>query len=186
MRIRAMLYSVKRIAMSGQAKSSASPVVSSRISTCPALRAACIHEFAHLGIARCFGAAGFVSIASARSRDAQHAGWHACFQLHGTLSEDEWRIVALAGVIAERIDAGDPCMLDEVVAHVGTPGVLSHTDAALSRGYDASHVASCLSLLRAGWRDIEADAQARANSVAANVEWLARSSSGLPSYAVDD
>jgi hypothetical protein len=98
-----------------------------------ALRRACLHEYAHLIVARHFGAAGFVTIAG----DATSCRYGGRFQMYGELADDEWRVVALAGVVAERLDEEptlEACTL--AAALRADADLLSGTDARLAAGFD--------------------------------------------------
>ena len=126
------------------------------------LHRTCLHEAAHLAVARQFGATGFVRIL--RVGDAQEPAWLGRFQLHGELADDEWRIVALAGAVAELValdGARDAAALRERLERDAT--LLTGPDEALAKGYDLEDVARCLALVTRVWRDIEAEASARAN-----------------------
>jgi hypothetical protein len=123
------------------------------------LRRACLHEFAHLAVARRFGACGFVRILRSGDRQARYAG---CFQMHGELADDEWRIVALAGTLAELVDDEPTIDATEARARLESGRVaLSPLDASLARGYGMRDVARCLAILRAVWALIVADADER-------------------------
>lgn len=132
------------------------------------LRAACVHEYAHLVVARGFGACGFVTVARIAGRGADAGSWCGRFQLFGELSDEEWRIVALAGAIAERIDARAACDTPSLVESLQRAGTLSCSDARLAHGYGARDVERCLRLVKMGWREIETQAAERAAGVAAN------------------
>ena len=132
------------------------------------LRAACLHEFAHLVVARCLGAWGFVTVTRIVRDDSGAGGWHGAFQLFGELTDEEWRSVALAGTIAERIDARADCDAGSLFESLRRPGVLSYSDAHLADGFDASDVQRCLHLVSMSWREIEMQAAERAASVEAN------------------
>lgn len=123
------------------------------------LRRACIHEFAHLAVARHFGACGFVTIVPVAGNAGCYAGR---FQMHGELSEQQWRIVALAGTIAELIDTSPPIDPLAIFAHLRGGGLpLSTLDAQLAAEYDASDVAQCVDILRGAWTTVVADAAER-------------------------
>ena len=122
----------------------------------------CLHEAAHLAVARQFGATGFVRIL--RGGDAQEPMWVGRFQLHGELAHDEGRISALAGAIAELValdGARDAAALRERLERDAT--LLTGADEALAKGYDLEDIASCLELVTRVWRDIEAEASEHAN-----------------------
>ena len=126
------------------------------------LHRTCLHEAAHLAVARQFGATGFVRIL--RVGDAhQVPAWLGRFQLHGELADDEWRIVALAGAIAELValdGARDAAALSERLERDAT--LLTGADEALAKGYNLEDVARCLALVTRVWREIEAEASERA------------------------
>ena len=92
------------------------------------LRRLGIHEFAHSIVARKLGAAGFVRFFADAS---------AQFQLYGDLADDEWRIVALAGTIAECVDDDRELSPVQMSERLRTQAVtLSDTDACLAAGLD--------------------------------------------------
>jgi len=127
------------------------------------LRRTCIHEYAHWAVARHFGAAGFVTIVACRG-EPRYAGR---FQMHGELADNAWRIVALAGAVAEYL-AEDPAMAAaQVVAGLqGIPSRLSGVDAELAAGYAIADVEQCLVIVRAAWPEIDAAARERAADLA--------------------
>lgn len=96
------------------------------------------------------------------------AGWHSAFQLCGELTDAEWRIVALAGSIAERIDAGEACDTQSLLDALECAGVLSASDASLARGYSAVDVERCVELVTRSWRMIETEAAERATEIEEN------------------
>lgn len=147
---------------------SASPTPPEDAEPTRALRAACVHEFAHLVVARAFGARGFVTVARVASPDSGAPTWCGRFQLFGELDDDEWRIVALAGAIAEHIDGHGTPDARLLAESFKRPGALSDSDARLASGYDASDVERCLRLVRESWQEIEAHAAERAASIAAD------------------
>jgi hypothetical protein len=123
------------------------------------LRRACLHEHAHLAVARALGASGFVTIACT-GRGADGAlRYGGRFQMFGELVEGDWRIVALAGAIAECLD-GDPSINARAVARRLRldADALSGRDAELAAGYRQDDVARCLEIVRAAWREIESAA----------------------------
>jgi hypothetical protein len=120
----------------------------------------CLHEHAHLVAARALGACGFVRIVRVARADGD--GWAGAFQLHGTLDDRGWRVVALAGTLAEWLDEAPGLGVDEAHARLGADGALSRDDALLAGGYDAADVAACLAVLRAHWRAIVDEAEDRA------------------------
>ena len=134
----------------------------------PELRAACVHEYAHLVVAQALGARGFVTVARVACPEPGASVWHGRFQLFGELTEEEWRIVALAGTIAERIDAGVPCDTPSLLDALRRPGTLSDSDTRLACGYDAADVARCLRLVTLCWREIQAEAAERAACIEAD------------------
>jgi hypothetical protein len=122
----------------------------------------CLHEFAHLAAARHFGATGFVRLT--RTDPASETPWIGLFQLHGDLGEDEWRVVALAGAVAE-VFARDPTLdakrtFDRLAQD---PTLLTGVDLQLARGYGIDDVARCLAIVAGAWREIEAEANERAS-----------------------
>lgn len=127
-----------------------------------------MHEYAHLAVARCFGACGFVTVARVAGLNGELGSWHSAFQLFGELTDDEWRVVALAGMIAERFDAGAAFDTRSLLEALQRPGALSDSDASLAFGYDARDIECCVKLLTTSWRAIETDAADRAASVRAN------------------
>lgn len=123
------------------------------------LRRACIHEFAHLAVARHFGACGFVTIVPVAGKAGCYGGR---FQMHGELSEQQWRIVALAGTIAELIDTSPSIDPLAIFAHLrGSVLPLSTLDAQLAAGYEACDVAQCVDILRCVWTTVVADVSER-------------------------
>lgn len=125
------------------------------------LHRTCLHEAAHLVVARHFGATGFVRILRA-GEITSAPSWLGRFQLYGDLADHEWRIVALAGAIAELI-AGDTTrdvarVRDELARD---PTLLTGADLELAQGYDERDVARCLALVTREWREIAAEANER-------------------------
>jgi hypothetical protein len=129
------------------------------------LRRACIHEYAHLAIARRFGACGFVTIVPIVPRTPDEERFAGRFQMLGELADDEWRIVALAGTVGECLD-GDPCADALEIARRLDDGTLAlpDVDAQLARGYTAEDVVRCVALVRAEWSTIRREAEARATA----------------------
>ena len=127
------------------------------------LRRACIHECAHWAVAKHLGAAGFVTIVRSR---AGPPGWGGRFQMYGDLADDDWRVVALAGVIAECVD-DEPG--DRGGGNHRSPGkdppMLSAIDAQLAAGFGDEDVARCLRIVRAVWHELAKEADDRAASV---------------------
>jgi len=125
-----------------------------------ALWRTCLHEYAHLVVARHFGAAGFVAIGGAGSTSPHRIGGR--FQMYGELLDEEWRIVALAGAVAERLDE-DPAVAAAVLADAlrADPEALRGTDAELAAGFDDADVERCLDLVRRLWREIAGEATER-------------------------
>jgi len=125
------------------------------------LHRACIHEFAHWAVAGHFGAAGFVTIVRSVAGRSSCGGR---FQMYGDLADDEWRIVALAGTVAECF-ADDPGV--DALAIVDyirkDPDALSDVDAQLADGFEDRDVERCLGIVKALWREItnEADERSR-------------------------
>jgi hypothetical protein len=123
-----------------------------------ALGRVCLHEYAHLVVARHFGAAGFVAIVG----DSTSCRYGGRFQMYGELADDEWRIVALAGLVAERLDDEPTLTASVLAAALGAdPDLLSGTDAQLAAGFDEVDVERCLSLVTTLWRDITGEANER-------------------------
>jgi hypothetical protein len=123
------------------------------------LRRASIHEYAHLAVARHFGACGFVTVQRIVPRPPQGDRYAGRFQMFGELTDIEWRMVALAGTLAECLDS-EPAIDAEAVAARLDDGrlVLSPVDAALARGHGGEELARCLALLKELWPAIDADA----------------------------
>jgi len=130
-----------------------------------ALRATCVHEFAHLAVARRFGACGFVTVQRLHVAGTPRATWQGRFQLFGELDDDAWRIVAIAGTLAEQLLAGREAEATSLHRLLRMPGALSYCDRALARGFDRDHVASCVDALRDAWRTIIGDASERAEDI---------------------
>jgi hypothetical protein len=121
---------------------------------------ACLHEYAHCVVARHFGAAGFVAIARGRLEPSRYGGR---FQMHGELADDEWRIVALAGTVAESIDADPAIDAASVIAALrAEPTPLSGADAQLAAGFLDADVERCLNIVRTLWPEIAREAAERA------------------------
>jgi hypothetical protein len=123
-----------------------------------ALARVCLHEHAHLVVARALGACGFVRIVRVAGGDA----WAGAFQMHGTLDDRGWRLVALAGTLAEWLDEAPGLGVDDAHSRLRADGALSRDDALLAAGYDAADVAACLAVLRAHWRAIVDEAEEHA------------------------
>ena len=122
------------------------------------LRRTCLHEYAHLAVARHFGACGFVTI-HAVAGAAAYAGR---FQMHGELGDAEWRVVALAGALAECLDADAAIGADAAHRRIAAdPQFLRGVDADLAQGFGIDEVRCCLEILRSCWTSIESDAIAR-------------------------
>ena len=138
------------------------------------LRRTCVHEYAHWAVARSLGACGFVTIVrgSANASGAPQFGGR--FQLHGELAAEEWRVVALAGAIAECYDDDRAISADAIVAGLRCGSIaLSGTDATLAAGYDERDVAQCLALVKSAWHEILADTAAYADDPLAAAERIA-------------
>ena len=135
-----------------------------------ALWRACLHEYAHLVVARHFGAAGFVAITGDPTSASRYGGR---FQMYGELADQEWRVVAMAGVVAERFEE-EPDVTTTVLAAAlrADPGMLRGTDAELAAGFDEADVDRCLGLVRTLWRDIASEANERFASETANRQAL--------------
>ncbi len=132
------------------------------------LERVCLHEYAHCVLACALGAAGFVRIARVLDAAPAAVRYAGAFQMHGALADRDWRIVALAGTLAEWL-ADDPA-LDAAAAHgrlAGEAGALAASDAALAAGFDLCDVQRCLALLREHWHAVVAQARERADAVRA-------------------
>ena len=128
------------------------------------LRRACIHEYAHWAVARHFGAAGFVTIVGSRTGPPS---WGGRFQMYGDLADREWRIVALAGTVAECVDEDASVDGLDIIARLrNDPSLLSAIDARLAEGFGDDDVAQCLAIVKAVWHEIAGEAEDRASSVA--------------------
>jgi hypothetical protein len=125
-----------------------------------ALWRTCLHEYAHAVVARHFGAAGFVTIVREYTGAASYGGR---FQMYGELDDDEWRIVALAGTVAECV-GDDSCVEAASVIAVlrGATSPLSGVDAQLAAGFADAEVERCLAIVRQRWREIASEAAERA------------------------
>jgi hypothetical protein len=122
----------------------------------------CLHEYAHLVVARQLGAMGFVRVA--RIFASRDAGPHFAgrFELHEPLGADQLRMVALAGSIAEIVEPTPSIGPADVAARLASgPSRLSGADATLAAGYVADDVARTLSLVRELWPMIRDEAAAR-------------------------
>jgi hypothetical protein len=125
----------------------------------------CLHEYAHCVVARDFGAAGFVTISRGRIDASRYGGR---FQMYGELADDEWRIVALAGAVAESIDDDPGVEAASVIAVLRTePTPLSGVDAQLAAGFIDADVERCLRIVRKLWHEIAREAAERAESESA-------------------
>src|SRR5262245_40796742 len=129
------------------------------------LRRACIHEYAHFLVARELGAAGFVTISCARDELSGRPRFGGCFQMHGELAADEWRIVALAGAIAECVLDDDEIAAPAILGRLSRGDIeLSGPDAVLAAEYDAGDVTRCLAIVRRAFPMIAAEAEAHIES----------------------
>ena len=127
------------------------------------LRRACIHECAHWAVAKHFGAAGFVTIVRSR---AGPPSWGGRFQMYGDLADEDWRVVALAGVIAEWVDDDPGVEAATIIDRLRKdPPMLSAIDAQLAAGFGDEDVARCLRIVRAVWHDVAKEADDRVASV---------------------
>jgi hypothetical protein len=126
----------------------------------------CLHEYAHLAVARELGACGYVTIRRVDGAGSRFAG---CFQMFGELADSEWRVVALAGAVAECM--ADGCVDDAAIAERvrGASCLLSGVDAALADGHTADDLALCAAIVRRAWTGLvrEAEEQAAASLPAA-------------------
>ena len=129
------------------------------------LHATCLHEYAHLAAARHFGACGFVTVRRAPRVQRDGWAWQGRFQLFGALADDEWRIVAIAGSVAECVSRGIADDAEALAAALREPGALSACDEVLARGFDANDVAYCVALIRNAWNAIDCDARERAAQI---------------------
>ena len=134
--------------------------------TARALWRASLHEYAHLVVARHFGAAGFVTIAREGASEPRFGGR---FQMYGELADDEWRIVALAGTVAERVDE-EPRIETALLADAlrAGPDRLSSVDAQLAADFVETDVEQCLRLVKTLWREIASEAEERVASESAD------------------
>ena len=125
------------------------------------LHATCIHEYAHLAVARHFGAFGFVTVTRVTLAEPRVPAWRGQFQLFGELPDQAWRIVALAGTLAEWHFDGATTDATALDAMLRWPGALSSCDEALARGFDRDDVQDCLAVLAGAWPTILRDAAER-------------------------
>ena len=127
-----------------------------------------MHEYAHLVVARHFGACGFVTVVRIAVGDSATIGWHGRFQLSGELNDDEWRIVAIAGTVAEWIDARAACDARSLFeSAAGGPASLGKRRAPRLRPR-TDEVERCVRIVKLSWPEIETQAAERAASIAAN------------------
>ena len=116
----------------------------------------CLHEYAHLAVARHFGACGFVTLRAVPGTTTGYAGR---FQMYGELGDAEWRVVALAGALAECLDDDATLGADAARRRLAAePELLCGVDAELAQGFVTDDVRRCLEILRAHWASIEGDA----------------------------
>lgn len=135
------------------------------------LRRVCLHEYAHLAVARAFGASGFVRIRRVANDVRAPPRFAGAFQMHGDLDERAWHVVALAGTIAEWL--ADAPSLDEaaILARLGEEAdALSPVDACLAAGWDATDVRECIRRLRSAWLELMRDADERAATIEAGAD----------------
>jgi hypothetical protein len=130
------------------------------------LEQVCLHEYAHWCIARALGACGFVRLRRIVAPDGAQAGYAGSFEMHGELGEREWRVVALAGTIAEWIHDTPAIAVDDVLVRLAAGGALSPQDAGLARGYDRGDVERCTALLREHWLALLGDVAERVAEIA--------------------
>jgi hypothetical protein len=125
-----------------------------------ALARVCLHEYAHLVVARALGACGYVRIRLGPN------GFAGAFHMHDHASLDEraWRVVALAGTLAEWLDDAPRLDVADACERLARPMALSHEDATLGAGHDAHDVRRCLHLLREHWNGLLLEAEERARS----------------------
>ena len=125
------------------------------------LERVCLHEYAHWCVARALGACGFVRVTRLTARNETPTRYAGAFEMHGELGEREWRVVALAGTIAEWIHGAPAIAVDDVMLRLAAGGALSPQDADLARGYDRDDVERCMALLREHWVALLGDAAGR-------------------------
>ena len=125
------------------------------------LRRTCVHEYAHWAVARSLGAYGFVTIGRAGVDAAGSAQFGGRFQMHGGLDDGDWRVVALAGTVAECYD-DDRTITAAAIAERLRRGdiAIEGTDAVLAAGFDEADVVRCLALVQRAWPEIVAEATA--------------------------
>jgi hypothetical protein len=108
-------------------------------------------------------AAGFVTIVARCTHARRYSGR---FQMYGELADDEWRIVALAGAVAECVDDDPHADASAIVAALVTdPARLSAVDAQLAGAFAAADVERCVAIVKALWREIANEADDRAAAV---------------------
>ena len=91
--------------------------------------------------------------------------------MYGELADDEWRIVALAGAVAERLH-DEPCIETALLAAAlrAERGLLSGVDAELAADYVEADVERCVTLVRKLWHEIASEAAERSASESAAQE----------------
>ena len=120
-----------------------------------------MHEYAHWAVARSLGACGFVTIVREAPDSDGTARFGGRFQMHGELDDADWRLVALAGTIAECYDDDRTISATAIAARLARGEIdISGTDAKLAAGYDERDVARCLVLVQRVWPEIIADTAA--------------------------
>jgi len=125
------------------------------------LRRACVHEYAHWAVARSLGASGFVTIVREPADADGSAQFGGRFQMHGELDDGDWRVVALAGTVAECYDDDKTISATTIAAAIACGDIeFTGTDAKLATGYDDDDVARCLALVKRAWPEIIADTAA--------------------------
>lgn len=128
----------------------------------------CLHEYAHLVVARRLGAVGFVRIARIVPPRDEGPHFAGRFELHVPLDAELVRIVALAGPIAELVDLEPSIHITELRSRLAAgPLRLSGADAVLAAGYAEDDVARALALVRELWPTIVEESASRCSDVAA-------------------
>jgi hypothetical protein len=136
------------------------------------LERVCLHEYAHWALARALGACGFVRVRRF-ALDIVPARYVGSFEMHGELGEREWRVVALAGTMAEWMHDAPAIGVDDVMVRLAAGGVLSRQDARLAQGYDRTDVEDCIALLREQWTGLLRDASERVAEIEGQLELAA-------------
>jgi hypothetical protein len=141
------------------------------------LRAACIHESAHMIVARHLGVGGFIHIGRNQGGGAtgeQFVGgrlMHYGGQFHpidGQPDEQQSRLIGLAGSVAQFYDRDRDVPKEDIVGRLE----LSVTDEDMAAGFDEGDIERCLLLVQQLWGDIEAEAARAAAGSAADPSGL--------------